>query len=541
MLARPLVWSSLALWSLASSARADGGPVLHEYLPLGDLVCEGGNCRRDPLGHGDADRGNPDAIVSGSTRIAEPIAPARSIDNEPVFTPRSDEPRVVGGEHAPPVARDLPPERRDGVRMDRDTGPEPPGEHVYHEVFDPAVFPFKRMTALDAVAEDETLIVSDKSLRTMPLYGAGARLAARDAFWGSIVIDTAPGKWVPLPSVAADVRVLSYRSEPPAQLELARDGADSVYARLSSSDGTVRGLHRLVWLEDAPREYFAGPVPSSARFDRIPPALIHALPPTVQAHAEQVLRALHIDRAAAQGQPIVKTLDTLVQWFRGFETGELTEHSDSRYLDIALHRRGSCRHRAFAFVITALALGLPARYIENELHVYVEVWLPGVEWRRIDLGGALVAGDTEGMAGKTPYAPAGGDPFPQPREFRASGSEGMSAGGAPLLDVRGAPGEGGAGAAAGAGVGAGQSVTSVRISDLKIDRASAFRGESVEVRGRFSPLVSGARISIVLEGEGALHVPLGDATMHDDGSFDARVKLPATLPLGSYRVTARVN
>ena len=57
---------------------------------------------------------------------------------------------IAGGAGAStPQIGDRPPERRDQVRPDRDTGPEPPGVHVYHEVFTPAVFPYKRMTALD--------------------------------------------------------------------------------------------------------------------------------------------------------------------------------------------------------------------------------------------------------------------------------------------------------------------------------------------------------------------------------------------------------
>jgi len=37
------------------------------------------------------------------------------------------------------------------VAPDDHTGAEAPGERVYHEVFNPAVFPYKRMTVLDAV------------------------------------------------------------------------------------------------------------------------------------------------------------------------------------------------------------------------------------------------------------------------------------------------------------------------------------------------------------------------------------------------------
>ena len=57
------------------------------------------------------------------------------------------------------------------------------------------------------------------------------------------------------------------------------------------------------------------------------------------------------------------------------------------YLDLALARMGVCRHRSYAFVITALGLGVRARMVLNEAHAWVEV-ADGLQWKRIDLGGA---------------------------------------------------------------------------------------------------------------------------------------------------------
>ena len=50
-------------------------------------------------------------------------------------------------------------------------------------------------------------------------------------------------------------------------------------------------------------------------------------------------------------------------------------------------RKGVCRHRAYAFLVTAQSLGIPTRLVENEAHAWVEVH-DGTLWRRIDLGGA---------------------------------------------------------------------------------------------------------------------------------------------------------
>jgi len=83
-----------------------------------------------------------------------------------------------------------------------------------------------------------------------------------------------------------------------------------------------------------------------------------------------------------------QVLAKLVRWFRGFEPGPLPpgRFTDDPHLATALSRRGVCRHRALAFVITSQAVGLPARYVTNEAHAFAEVWIPGRGWRRSSCG-----------------------------------------------------------------------------------------------------------------------------------------------------------
>src|SRR5439155_883838 len=268
----------------------------------------------------------------------------------PVDERASDRPPPEGSATAAPSGSDASPERRARVEMDRATGPEPPGKRTYHEPFNPAVFPFKRMTALDAVLPDESLVLAERSTarQRLRVLGADRRESARDAFWGSIVIDFEPGKWVPLPSVAADARVLAARVEPEIEVTFAHDGGDNQYVM-----STTGGRHRLVWLTDAPQRYFAGDI--------------------------------------------------------------------------------------------------PAGYVENELHVFVEVFVPhGVGWRRINLGGALVDQEVSGADGKVPYRPKGDDPFPQPPAF-ANGND------AQPTQPKGLKPPGASSSSAGAGSGGGSS------------------------------------------------------------------------------------
>ena len=64
------------------------------------------------------------------------------------------------------------------------------------------------------------------------------------------------------------------------------------------------------------------------------------------------------------------------------------------YQSICINGIGACRHRSFGFFVTALALGAPTRYISNEAHAFVEVYVPEdnetfstSHWKRINLGG----------------------------------------------------------------------------------------------------------------------------------------------------------
>ncbi|MEC7712624.1 MAG: DUF4129 domain-containing protein, partial [Candidatus Thermoplasmatota archaeon] len=71
-----------------------------------------------------------------------------------------------------------------------------------------------------------------------------------------------------------------------------------------------------------------------------------------------------------------------------------TEEPWDAYQTICINGIGACRHRSFGFFVTALALGAPTRYVSNEAHAFVEVYVPednetfsASHWKRINLGG----------------------------------------------------------------------------------------------------------------------------------------------------------
>ena len=88
------------------------------------------------------------------------------------------------------------------------------------------------------------------------------------------------------------------------------------------------------------------------------------------------------------------------------------------YRDLCDSQAGVCRHRSFAFMVTANALGIPTRYVQNEAHAFVEVWFPDRGWQRIDLGGAALRMDVTGADNKTLHRPRADDPFHKPPEYK---------------------------------------------------------------------------------------------------------------------------
>jgi hypothetical protein len=526
---------ALVILVAASSADAE---VLHEKVTVGALKCTSGVCVSP------ARPGVPVAVAHNGEILAQPADGPEPRPGEPIYTPQPDRVEVAGGRN-PPVNGDLPPERRDAIRPDRETGPEGPGKHFYHEVFNPAVFPFKRMTALDGVEladGEERLVVRDRTLNQLEVDERHGPL--RDAFWGSIVVDLEPGKFVPIPSASADAAILSYTTEPAVALTFARDSADNIFVRSQAG-----GRHRLIWLSDGPQRYFGGEVPRSVELADEPPQLVPRVPEATRRRVREFLLRAHlfVDPHA----PLVRTLDPLVAWFRAFETGELAARSGNTYFDLATAQKGVCRHRSYAFAITAMAIGIPTRYVENELHVFVEVYVPRLGWRRINLGGATLDEQVLDTDDKTPYQPRAGDPFPQPPAY-AKGAQPP----APAMQgsTRHSDGNGGSG-------GGRSHALTLQYVDLdaldreapapRISRSatqitveasarSTFRGEAVEVTGAvLSGGGAGALpVEIYLQGPGGA-VRVGETTTAADGRFRARIEVPRNLPLGDHRVVAR--
>jgi len=514
---------------------------LHEDLPITDP-------KPSPL-IGGAGSGNPAAFQSGGKLLTEPSDETRKA-GEPVFG--------KGGFAA---------DRETSMTPDGNTGSDSTLHYV--SVFNPDVLPFKRMSSFDAVGDTYKLYVRSTIQVGVPISGTADTDKTRDRFWGSLMIELAPGKDVPLPSVAPDMRILSYEVKPKVRLEFGKDGADNFYVR--SPDARAIGSYRLIFLADADAGYFAPSLPTrGARFTpRIvetmtPAAIKPALPAEVRRNAEITLRKLRINRDMDLGEVFNK----LVEYFRAFQAKPLPSTGDI-YRDLCDSQAGVCRHRAFAFMITANAIGIPTRYVQNEAHAFVEVWFPERTWQRIDLGGAAVRMDVANASDKTLHRPRADDPFAKPPQYKNNYTqlEGDIAGlTQQQLDDKhrsldDAPASGqfdsqGGGNGSGTGNTGPDRITpdpslpvvphdpkkgSPELEVLSAD-ASGYRGAAVRIAGRVT--VNGKAIpdhpvDVYLSPRGlhgASPVALGRAVTSADGTFHQDFQIPRDLELASYEI-----
>ncbi len=399
MRCRPELWLACA-WALTPASASADGPVLHEFVP--DV--------------------NPDEAVAELARSdAEPSALV--YDGQVLEAPEPDaEEEAAPAMVATPgdgAQQEQPGQRSPTFRPDRQTELE--GSLQYYAAFNPSIAPFKRVTSLDATVLDRDgvtplLAIHDPRRKPVRVEKASAKPPdprPRDRFWGEVRLDFSAGRVVPLPSVSPESRILSLHTEPEVALSIERDGADNFFAVIHG-EPPQRPVF-VSFLTDAPRAYFGTTPPHgkvSALASHVPP-----LDPSIRTRALGFARELGLDPSSDSAV----ALATLTAYFRAFEeSAQPPANQGDIYLDLAKGKKGICRHRAYAFVVTAHALGLPARFVQNEAHSWVEVELPRVGWMRIDLGGAAHGLTAHGASERPLYQPAEPDPLPRPAAYERS-------------------------------------------------------------------------------------------------------------------------
>jgi transglutaminase-like putative cysteine protease len=536
--------------------------TLHEELPM-----LGADQVQPAIGRKDAD-GNPTAIVAGDKVLPQPQVGTKARPDEPVLG--------KGGFAA---------DRQTEWKPDDNTGPD--GTLNYVSVFNPDVLPFKRMSAFDAINDDYTLSVS-RTVLTEISVGGTHDPRTHDRFWGEVRLELRRGVDVPLPSVSPDMRILSYKVEPRIKLSFSKDGADNYYVR--SDEPNAAGPYHLVFWADADSRYFAPALPTRPYtiedlVKSAPREYRAQIPPRVLAEAQKTLSGPRFSLASLRGIDRKMTLavafDRLVSYFRAFQAGDIKRPTGDIYRDLCDSQAGVCRHRAFAFMVTATALGIPTRYVQNEAHAFVEVWFPDRGWQRVDLGGAALRMNVTGADDKRMHRPRADDPFAKPPEYKNQYTQLEG-------DIRGltaeqktdrkkpadqAPTSGqiatGPGQMTGNGSGNGSGAAPDPSSPIGPDRitpdptkpvkrndptkptpvlavasadTSAYRGDNLRVQGYAQVGKKGIanhRVDVFLapagaRGEGS--IPIGYAVTASDGTFNVDLVVPAQVDLIRYEI-----
>ncbi len=313
-------------------------------------------------------------------------------------------------------------------------------------------------------------------------------------------------------------------------------------------------------MTDASTGYFGRPLPSEGRIRDIPSNLVGSIPSAVRRRGRRFAETLRIRRTMR----LDEALRRLTRYFRAFTPGEPPATTGDIYLDLARGQKGICRHRSFGFVVTALALGIPARYVVNEAHVFVEVWLPGLDsgWMRIDLGGSADELVVHNAHDKARHLQHAFDPFDRPEPFAQQVTRGELAGARTVSGLPPArrpgpssdrtPGENAVDAHVEEALKLGLAAPVAAAGDkatqttLEISKSILYRGERVRLQGRVmsasgAPLRAGLVQLLLLDSATGEPVALlGLAQLNpSDGTFGSNIALSKQQPPGDYELAAQ--
>jgi hypothetical protein len=502
-----------ALLVVAVPALAQQAPIVHEYVPY-DPSAE------SELGVVTTEGGFEVEKITTSGKITAPD-PGRPITEK---TPLYSSKAAVPDKYSPD---------RDTRRVD----------HLpYDDPFRPRLAPFKRLVAYDAVESDYTLKVADPKRVKVDIGAEKLKNGRPDVFYADVAVDLRAGEPIRIPSAVGGTIVKKAHLNPSVTFKIERDGAENLFI---VADGG--GAARLIMEIESPREAF-GEAERDPSWSELTPLLTSKLPSNVQKSVDEfVTKDLKIDKTSIEPRDAVRIL---VRYFREFkESEDPPPNTGDIYLDLVRSKKGVCRHRAFGFMVTAIGLGIPARFVNNEAHAWVEQW-DGIYWRRIDLGGAGRTLDDKSERPEKPqpnYDPPM-DPFTWP-PGATKGSD-LIPPSAPTPSPTGTggtiptpvPTPTGSTSSTPPSTAPPSKVTLLLPTAPSSGEFELTRGKPFQVKGRIVDSTGAAcksvRVEIKVEsatkGETIVRVLTTDA----DGNYDGEAVVPSTVAPGDYSVTA---
>lgn len=471
--------------------------------------------------------------------------------------PAGPEVQAYGGAHTPSSADA-------SYHLDRLT--TRPERVKYDEPFRPSVLPFKRLYAFDRLEADLSFGVFDEELSSVEVGGAVEH--TEDAFFADFAVDVVGGVPVRIPSVGPGARIRALHVDPPQEVQVLEDSAENWFL-----EGSYNARVRVVMQLSIERQVFGSTFRNVAWATLAPHA--PAVPANIADEAREIAKHIGVSRA----DPPARAVMTLVDYFRRFrESSDLPKSTSlaDLYRELSLEQKGVCRHRAYAFAVTALSLGLPTRVVHNEAHAWVEIFDSEL-WHRVDLGGA--ASDVQ-ESRPDPLAPshrAPSDPYSWPegatsardltrsrtqaaseRADRAAGVSDQPSSDRPRRDpspskpVDGSTTDG-TNSDSWPSALPSSSTSSVQRSSsgmpvvepeviLRLGEKRLLRGHPLQVRGSAQKDGRPCRLSrvdiFVQAPEGTRAI--GSVATGRDGNFDGHVTLPPTTPVGRLQLSAKI-
>ena len=507
-------------------AEGNSAPLLHEPIPV-DV--------HDDLAMGVTLAGGlPAALQTKNGQVVSAPDPSRPATPSDIAAQKAFEEQLQNDTYVP----------------DRDT--RRPNTLPYTDPFTPSTTPFKRLAAFDAVNDRFELYGARKEMRSLTVGGSTG--PAEDRFFADIPLSLKAGRHTLIPTVGPGAHVLH------AELAMGTreltyglfvDGADEWFI---TSPQTAEA--RLVMEVAVPRAALGGDLADRpwSSLTPIPP-----VPDVVAEAAREVTQKLGLGRQLPPRENVKK----LVAHFRSFTDSDTPlQPSKDVYRDLALSMKGVCRHRAYAFTVTALSLGIPTRMVINEAHAWVEVH-DGEMWHRVDLGGAgrMMAEQAPAAA---PYAPPP-DPFAWPSGANRgedlssahSANGGSNGGPAPTNSGSASPSSSGGTSPSPTSSGGSSSSSAVTTSKpraddprprstltLSVSGSEVRRGVPITVNGSVRSdggSCSGLSVGLYLRDGGGHETRVGTAVTDDKGAFTGTIVVPSTVALGDHRVVAKTS
>jgi hypothetical protein len=208
-----------------------------------------------------------------------------------------------------------------------------------------------------------------------------------------------------------------------------------------------------------------------------------------------------------------------------------------------LAQHGVCRHRAFAFLVTAQALGFRVRAVNNEAHAWVEVF-DGEGFSRIDLGGAAPELSPVNLDREVPLYEPEPDPFAWPLGQVSGHEVGRR------MRVQSATDKPSSWPGSVSSTAPGLNRANPDLAspealevDIRVTTAKARRGALLEVSGsarKSGRICRRERVDIFLERPDSSRELLGSVLTDAEGKFVGQVTLGRDAPLGQANLVADV-